>query len=378
MAANTTSYALPAPAAGFKLVLVLSLLGAGAALYRFAVGLGASTHLSDHVPWGLWIGVDVLAGVALAAGGFTIAAAVYIFNMKKYKAITRPAILTAFIGYTAVVIGLFIDIGKPMAFWHPIVMWNHRSVMFEVVWCITLYSVVLSLEFAPVLLERWNMLRLRRVLTFFNYPVVILGIVLSFLHQSSLGGVFLIMPHKIPVLWYTANMPYMFFLSAVALGLATVSLECILSARTFKRPQENEILQGLARGVRITLVIYLVLKIGDLAYRGALPDIFSSGKASLFFLIEVVIGVIVPIVLYSLPAIKKSVNGLLFAASCVMTGTVLNRLNVNFFAQAGERTSYFPSIVEILVTVGLVSFMILLYRLAVTYLPVFHEEGTHH
>jgi Ni/Fe-hydrogenase subunit HybB-like protein len=378
MAANSTTSALPAPAGGFKTVLALTLVGAAAALYRFAVGLGASTNLSDNVPWGLWVAVDVLSGVALAAGGFTLAAAVYIFNMKKYKPVVRPAILTAFIGYCVVVVGLIIDIGKPLSFWHPLVMWNYHSVMFEVVVCITLYTTVLALEFAPAFLERWNLTGLQKLLKLFTFPLVIAGIVLSFLHQSSLGGFFLIMPHKVPPLWYTSNLPYLFFLSAIALGMAMVSFETIMSSRAFKRPQEMGIVQGLAKGAVITLGIYLVFKIGDIAVRGALPAMFSSGKASLFFFLEMLVGVIVPMVLYSMKSVKESVNGLLLASSCVMAGTVLNRFNVNFFAQAGERTSYFPSIIEILVTVGLVSFMILLYRLAVTYLPVFHEEGSKH
>jgi Ni/Fe-hydrogenase subunit HybB-like protein len=378
MAANSSSAAIPAPAGGFKTVLVLTLVGAAAALYRFAVGLGASTNLSDNVPWGLWVAVDVLSGVALAAGGFTLAAAVYIFNLKKYKPVVRPAILTAFIGYTVVVVGLVIDIGKPFSFWHPLVMWNIRSVMFEVVWCITLYTTVLALEFAPAFLERFQMTGLLKVLKLFTYPLVIAGIVLSFLHQSSLGGFFLIMPHKVPPLWYTPNLPYLFFISAIALGMAMVSLESIMSSRAFKRPPETEVLQGLAKGAVITLGIYLAFKVIDLAMHGALPAVFSSGKASVFFALEILVGVIVPIVLYSMKSIKESVNGLLLASSCVIAGTVLNRFNVNFFAQAGERTSYFPSIIEVLVTVGLVSFMILLYRLAVTYLPVLHDESTKH
>ena len=378
MAANSSSAAIPAPAGGFKTVLMLTLVGAAAALYRFAVGLGASTNLSDNVPWGLWVAVDVLSGVALAAGGFTLAAAVYIFNLKKYKPVVRPAILTAFIGYTVVVIGLIIDIGKPLSFWHPLVMWNVHSVMFEVVWCITLYTTVLALEFAPAFLERFQMTGLLKVLKLFTYPLVIAGIVLSFLHQSSLGGFFLLMPHKVPPLWYTPNLPYLFFISAIALGMAMVSFESIMSSRAFKRPQEMDIVQGLAKGAVITLGIYLAFKIIDLAMHGAIGAIFTSGKASFFFLLEILVGVIVPMVLYSMKSVKESVNGLLLASSCVIAGTVLNRFNVNFFAQAGERTSYFPSIIEVLVTVGLVSFMILLYRLAVTYLPVLHDESAKH
>jgi Ni/Fe-hydrogenase subunit HybB-like protein len=378
MAMKSTTTALPAPGAGFKALLVLVAIGVAATLYRFAVGLGASTNLTDNVPWGLWVAVDVLSGVALAAGGFGITAAVYIFNMKKYKSIARPAILTAFIGYSVVVTGLVIDIGKPLAFWHPLVMWNYRSVMFEVVVCITLYTSVLALEFAPAFLERFKLVGLQKILKLFLFPLVIAGIVLSFLHQSSLGGFFLIMPHKVPALWYTPNLPYMFYTSAIALGLAMVSFESIVSAKSFKREQELDIIKGLGRGVLITLSLYLAFKIGDLAYRGALSLVFTSGKASLLFNIEMLIGVIVPILLYLSKSVRESANGLLLAASCVIVGTIMNRFNINFFAQAGPRTSYFPSLWEILVTIGLVSLMVLLYRLAVTYLPVFHEPGESH
>jgi Ni/Fe-hydrogenase subunit HybB-like protein len=374
----TTTQSIPAPANGFRALLALVAVGAAAALYRFFVGLGASTNLTDQFPWGLWVAVDVLSGVALAAGGFSITAAVYIFNMKKYKPIARPAILTAFIGYSVVVMGLVVDIGKPLSFWHPLVMWNYRSVMFEVVWCITLYTSVLALEFAPAFLERFKMTGLLKILKLFTYPLVIAGIVLSFLHQSSLGGFFLIMPHKVPALWYTPNLPYLFYTSAIALGLAMVSLESILSARAFKREAEMDILKGLGKGALITLCIYLAFKFGDLAYRGALPQIFSSGKASLFFIIEIAIGAVIPIALYSMKSVRESANGLLLASSCVIAGTIMNRFNVNFFAQVNGQASYFPSLWEILITVGLVSFMILLYRLAVTYLPVFHEGGAKH
>jgi len=298
--------------------------------------------------------------------------------MKKYKSIARPAILTAWIGYTVVVMGLVIDIGKPLAFWHPLVMWNPHSVMFEVVVCITLYSSVLALEFAPAFLERFQWNGLLKVLKIFHYPLVIAGIVLSFLHQSSLGGFFLIMPHKVPGLWWTTNLPYMFYISAIALGLAMVSFEAIVSAWVFKREQETDIIRGLGRGVLITLCIYLAFKLGDLAYRGALPLLFTSGKASVFFNLELLIGVIVPIGLYATKSIRESVNGLFLAACCVIVGTIMNRFNVNFFAQAGPISNYFPSITEILITIGLVALMVLLYRLAVTYLPVFHEPGKSH
>jgi len=357
---------------GMRLLLMLVGLGAVAALYRLAMGLGAATNLSDDVPWGLWVAVDVLSGVALAAGGFTITAAVYIFNMKKYKSVARPAILTAFIGYSVVVVGLIIDIGKPFSFWHPLVMWNYHSVMFEVVWCITLYTTVLALEFAPSFLEAVKWEKTLRILKVFTYPLVIAGIILSFLHQSSLGAFFLLAPHKLNHLWYSPIMPQMFYLSAIAAGLAMVSFESIMSSRGLGREYEMDILQGLARGARITLILYLVVKTADIAVRGSYA-LLGANLATFFWLLEVIGGVIVPIVLYSMKSVRESVKGLQTTSALVLAGVLLNRFDVNFFTQSGKGTFYFPAVWEFLVTIGLVSLAVMLYRLAVMHLPVFHE-----
>ena len=359
---------------GMRLLLLLVGLGIVATIYRFAVGLGASTNLTDDMPWGLWVAVDVLSGVALAAGGFAITAAVYIFNMKKYKSIARPAILTAFVGYAIVLVGLAIDVGKPISAWRPLIFWQPHSVMFEVFWCITIYTTVLAFEFAPAFLERVKWETPLKIIHVLHYPLVIAGIVLSFLHQSSLGGFFLIMPSKLSHLWYTPNLPYLFYLSAIAAGLAMVSVEGIISTRALKRNvDEMPILQGLGRGARITLIIYLVAKIADMTYQGNWPLLFAGTKASLFWSVELIVGVIVPIVLYSMKSVRESENGLLVTSGLVLFGVVLNRFDVNFFAQAGTDTLYFPSVWEFLVTFGLISAIILAYRLAVMHLPVFHE-----
>jgi len=359
---------------GMRLLLLLVGLGLVATVYRFAVGLGASTNLTDDLPWGLWVAVDVLSGVALAAGGFSITAAVYIFNMKKYKSIARPAILTAFVGYAIVLVGLAIDVGKPISAWRPLIFWQPHSVMFEVFWCITIYTTVLAFEFAPAFLERVKWETPLKIIHVLHYPLVIAGIVLSFLHQSSLGGFFLIMPSKLSHLWYTPNLPYLFYLSAIAAGLAMVSVEGIVSTRALKRNvDEMPILQGLGRGARITLIIYLVAKIADMTYQGNWPLLFAGTKASLFWSVELIVGVIVPIVLYSIKSVRESENGLLVTSGLVLFGVVLNRFDVNFFAQAGTDTLYLPSVWELFVTVGLISAIILAYRLAVMHLPVFHE-----
>jgi len=285
---------------GTFLLLVLMAIGGAVTIYRLANGLGAATNLSDEYPWGLWVAMDVLVGVALAAGGFGIAAAVYVFNMKKYKPVAKPAILTAFIGYLIVIVGLVIDIGKPASFWHPLIMWQGHSVMFEVVWCIALYTTVLGLEFAPDLLDRIGMSGLGKVLRLkiIVFPLVIAGITLSYLHQSSLGAFFLITPHKLHGLWYTPLLPQLFYLSAIAVGLAMVSFESIMSARAFNREYETDILQGLAKGTWITLLIYLVVRMVDLLAHGKVGLIFTGGKlASLLFLLEIVGGVLLPIFL---------------------------------------------------------------------------------
>ncbi len=358
---------------GMRLLLLLVGLGFVATLLRMFKGLGEVTNLTDEYPWGLWVAVDVFSGVALAAGGFAITAAVYIFNMKKYRPIARPAILTAFIGYAIVVVGLAIDIGKPFSAWHPLVMWNPRSVMFEVVMCITMYTTVLMFEFAPAFFERVKWERALKVVHIFHYPLVIAGIVLSFLHQSSLGGFFLIAPAKLSHLWWTPNLPYMFYLSAIAAGLAMVNVEGIVSTRGLKREPETDINIGLGRGTRIALLVYLVAKFADMTYRGNWPLLFEGTKASFFWGTEILIGVILPILLLSVKSIKESENGLLTASSLTLFGVVFNRFNMTFFAQAGSGTFYFPSIWEMFVTLGLLSAIVMFYRLAVMHLPVFHE-----
>ncbi len=357
-----------------RVLVVLSVAGAAAVLYRLAFGLGAATNLNDAHPWGLWIAADVMAGVALAAGGYTMSAAYYVFAMKKYKPIVRPAILTAFLGYLIAAIGITLDIGKPWAIWHPLVLGQPHSVMFEVALCVATYLTVLALEFGPVAAEGLGRERIRKALVAITWPLVIAGIVLSFMHQSSLGALFLLMKGRLSDLWYSPILPQTFFLSSIAVGLATVSFESILTARSLGRPQETEILQGLSRGARITLLLYLLVKVGDLIVRGRLGLLFAGDLASLMWLLEIGVGVVLPLALYSSASVRGSPSGLLWSAACVIFGVVLNRFDVNFFAQAGARTSYFPAFTEILVTLGLISFLVLAFRFLVFHLPVVAHE----
>ncbi len=230
--------------------IVLVAAGLYSTVVRFAFGLGAATNLSDRFPWGIWIGFDVLCGVGLAAGGFVVAGAVYVFHLDDYKAIARPAVLTAFLGYVLVVFALMFDLGRPWNIWHPLFMWNPHSAMFELAWCVMLYTTVLALEFSPMLFERLKMNKAAEAVHKIIAPIVILGVMLSTLHQSSLGSLYLVMPEKVYPLWYSGNLPFLFFVSATAVGPAMVIMESFLSSRAFHREIEFPILSRPREGDR--------------------------------------------------------------------------------------------------------------------------------
>jgi Ni/Fe-hydrogenase subunit HybB-like protein len=363
-----------------------ALSGLGAAIYRWAEGLGAATNLSDDYPWGLWIGVDVLSGVALAAGGFTIAAAVYVFHLEKYRPVLRPAILTATLGYVLVAAALLVDIGRPYRIWHPIVMWNGNSVMLEVAWCVMLYLSVLALEFAPAVFERWKwrfpfkLYRERwekplKVLSAFTLPLVFVGIVLSTLHQSSLGSLFLISPHRLHQLWYSPGLPLFFFLSAVAVGLGMVIIEAVISARVYGRGIEMDVLGGLGKAVPWLLGLYLLIRLADVIWRGALESVFDGSLQGNMFLIEIVGGVIIPMIMFSMSRIRENAGLLFITATLTVAGVVINRINVSIIGMMSLGPGhYFPSWMEFAITFGSISAGVMSYGLAVRLFNVFEYK----
>src|SRR3954447_10493231 len=282
----------------WKAVLLVLMLGAlYATALRFGRGLGASTNLSDQFPWGLWVGFDVLCGVMLAAGGFTLTAAVHIFNIKKLHPIVRPTVLTAFLGYSLVSVALLFDLGRPYRIWHPLVMRNPHSVMFEVAYCVMLYTTVLSLEFSPVILERFKLEKPLKVIKAVLIPLVILGVILSTLHQSSLGTVYLIMPTKLHPFWYSPLLPVFFFLSAICVGLAMTIFESTMSSKHFNRELELPILQELGRVLMVVLSVYAVLRAEDLIHRGVVPMMFKWRYETPLFWVEILLAIILPLLL---------------------------------------------------------------------------------
>ncbi len=346
-------------------------------IYRFYYGLGAATNLSDTFPWGLWIGFDLLSGVALAAGGFMVCTFVYIFNLKKFAPIIRPAILTAFLGYILAVSGLLFDLGRPDRIWHPIIMWNPRSVMFEVAWCVILYNIVLFLEFSPALFEKLRLKRPLQIIKSITIPLVILGVILSTLHQSSLGSLYLIVPHLLHELWYTPLLPVLFFISSAAVGLAMVTFESFLSKRAFNKHLEMDLLIPMARVLAIILLIYGLVRVYDMIVSGAIASAFTFSTESTLFLFEMIIGVIVPMSLLFIKKIRTSEKNLFWISFMVVVGVILNRMNVTVTGiQAGILTeTYFPSWMEISITLGLVATGFGVFGLIVKYLPIFEHHG---
>lgn len=359
----------------WRVVLGIVLLaGAYAAVIRFARGLGASTHLSDAFPWGIWIGFDVMCGVMLAAGGFTLTASVYLFNMKKFKPIVRPTVLTAFLGYQLVVVALLFDLGRGYRIWHPLVMWNPRSVMFEVAWCVTLYSIVLSLEFAGVLFERFHLYKLLRLQKMMVIPLVIAGVLLSTLHQSSLGSLYLIVPNKLYPFWYTPLLPVLFFLSAICVGLAMTIFESSMSAKHFGKQLELQLIQALGRTLLVVLSIYTVLRLQDLVHRGALSLLNRGGWETDLFILEMLLCSVLPISMLLIPKVRENPRGLYVAAVFCLLGFVTNRMNVAITGMEASQGHYFPKWTEIAVTVAIIGLGFLVFALAVKYLPIFSHQ----
>jgi Ni/Fe-hydrogenase subunit HybB-like protein len=346
---------------------------------RFTQGLGAVTNLSDVAPWGLWKVFNVLAGIALAAGGFVMAASVYIFGLEKYRPYIRPAILMALLGYTGAGIGLFFDIGLPWRIWHPMIYWQHHSVLFEVAMCVMIYLTVLSLEFAPVVLEHPVFghpffQRILRILRKIVIPLVITGIVVSTVHQSSLGSLFLIAPHRVHPLWYSPIIYLLFFFSAVGLAMMAVTLQAVLAQYFFGYKVKTDLLPGVGIAASVVLWIYLGMRLGDLAVRGILPMALNGTWQSNVFLIEILLTVILPATLLLFPKVRSSVAGTTICAVFTVLGVVGYRLNLSIVTFAmPEGYVYFPSWAEFAISLGIIACLMLVFLFFVERLKVYDE-----
>ena len=376
---------------GVVVLCILAAAGLATIIARYIGGIGYVSNLTTARPWGLWIGVDVASGVALAAGGFTTAFLAHILGKHYYEPVIRPALLTAMLGYTFVVLGLLVDIGRSWAIWKPMLNWNPSSVLFEVAMCVMFYLTVLYIEFIPVVAERFkgrvnlpgflsalnrildSLLNLAdRVLSKIMWIFVILGVVLSCMHQSSLGALMLIAPTKLHPLWYTPILPLLFLSSAIAVGYPMVVFEATLATTSLKLDSEMKILTPLTRFTVFLLGIYLALKVGDMVIRGTYVYLLDGTAQTNSFLIEMVFGVLVPWLMLLFPKVRNSRRWLFTACTMIVGGVLLNRLNVFVvgYRPPVSEANYFPSMGEVIITMGMIAGLMLAYRFLITYLPV--------
>lgn len=404
---------------GLVIMYLLTAIAAVIAIYRFTAGLGPVSNLSDGYPWGIWIGIDIMAGIALTAGGFTVAVAVHIFGGEKYRPVLRPAILTAFLGYVLEIVALMVDLGRSIEIWHAIIYWNNTSPMFLVAWCVMLYATILAIEFAPIVFEEFKMDKLQKlyhklapwisiiIVTFFIFlmsniiwaaiafvvftiiymlfrfslpkgsallVLIIAGVVISLSHQSSLGMIFVIVPQKLSALWYSPLLPIDFIITAIAVGCAMVIFESTLSSKTFGFGLESKIIIGLGRALTWVLLIAIVFKAVSLFINTGFA-IEATGWQMFYFMIEIIVGLILPFILLLIPSIKKSATAIFYPALFVVFGVILNRANVGWIGINNENyAGYHPHILEILMTLGIFSFGILLFYHICKRFPVFEKE----
>jgi Ni/Fe-hydrogenase subunit HybB-like protein len=410
---------------GLKILVALSVIGAVTIVYRFIVGLGPVTNLTDGYTWGFLTAVNKLTQIALAAGGFVMAGVIHIFGGHRLHGVARSAILAAFLGYLLFISALIVDLGRPWNLYWAIVSWNHYSPMFEVAWCVMMYSVVLLLEFTPVILERYRMTRTLKafhdyvpyliiaMLTFFTFvmtgsllwtvvvfaltllwevlmrrgimprdhqmPLLLImaGIMFSTLHQSTLGSLFLI-SDKLSPIWYSPLLPFIFFTSAVMVGPSMVVLERLLTTGIRRREPEIDVISSIARAMPYVIGFYLLVRVADLVFRGVVFEIVGITGQSAWFWLEMHLLVISLALYANLDSLPRKIT-LLLASLASVLAVVVHRVGVTMIGMSvPEYPRYVPYWLEYVMGIGLLAMGLLAYRLIVHFFPVYPESWSSH
>lgn len=363
----------------FYPLLALTILGVGLAIYRLVVGLGPATNLNDHYPWGLWIMIDLFL-IPVAGAAFTISLISYFLGRKDYHSVIRPAVLAGFIIYGVVGILLIMDIGR----WHKIFNifvpgWiNLHSFIEEVSLCVTLYTGILILEVAPIFLEKWGYKAQIRWIERGIFVIAGAGIVLSMLHQSSLGSLFLLMPHKLHPLWWTPALPLLFYLQAVYTGLSAAVIAIKLIWRALKLPINRELFRRIGQAMSINLMLFAAIKVGDWMGAGEVPLLLRPDIFGLIAWLQFLIGVVLPIGIL-LSKLVGHPTGPFWAGVFALIGTFIDRLVISWVGLAEPSpVTYFPSWIEIMITVGMIAGGFLLYGVVVRYFRLFPEAEHAH
>lgn len=357
---------------------VLGLLvaaGAVAGIWRLATGLGSTTALTDSVPWGIWIGFD-FSLIAFSGAAFTMAGLVYILRREEYRPALRPAVLTGLLGYIAVLVLLILDLGRPDRFYHFIIFWNLHSPLFEICWCVLLYTTVLTIEVSPQILEKLHREKLAHWVHRIIVPVAIVAVTLSSLHQSTLGTLYLNMPHRLNALWFTPILPVLFFVSAVMVGLSMGAISYRVAARVTGRRVDNRVFGGLAHGAGWVALLYVVLKVGDLALAGEIPALLAFDDLSRRMWLELTLGLL-PVMLLLAPRLRDDHRFLSAGVLLLATDVLVNRFNATLFAQiAPGGAVYAPHPAEWLSTIGVIAAAMLAWLLGVRILHVFENPDS--
>ena len=380
------NHAAPAPVGG-NLVnavtlscFVLIALMAAILVVRFLFGLGAVTALNDGYPWGIWIAVDVVIGSALACGGFSGAVLVYIFNKGEYHPLVRPALLASLFGYTLAGAGVMFDLGRWWNVWN--MFWpgsiNPTSVMFEVAVCITLYIVVMWIEFSPVVLEQMGRHDAKKKVGKAMFFIIALGTVLPMMHQSSLGTLLVVMGGQVHPLWQTPVLPLLYLLSAIFMGYAVVLFESCLTSTAYRRKIEMHMLTPMAKIMLGILATFVVVRLGDVVVRGALPKAFVPSVQALMFWLEMAC-FIAPLILIGAESNRRNPAKLFLAGVLLMLGGALMRLDGFLIGyETGGDFNYFPTLAEVLVTAGMFAVEVLGYIIITRRFPVLPREEAIH
>jgi len=376
------NHAAPAPVGGTLVnavtlsCFVLIAIMLAILVVRFLFGLGSVTAINDGYPWGIWVVVDVVIGSAFACGGFSVAMLVYIFNRGEYHPLVRPALLASLFGYTLAGAGVIFDLGRWWNVWNMFWPWsfNPNSVMFEVAVCITLYIVVMWIEFSPAFLEQMGKAEAKRKLSRAMFFIIALGTVLPMMHQSSLGTLLVVMGVQIHPLWNTPIQPLLYLLTAVTMGYAVVLFESCLASSAYRRRIEMNMLTPLAKVMLGFLAVYLAVRVGDLVVRGALGKAFVPSVEALMFWLEIACCV-APLLLVGSEANRRNPARLFLAGLLLMLGGALLRLNGFLIGyETGDGFSYFPTLAEVLVTAGMFAIEVLGYIVITRRFPVLPRE----
>src|SRR5450756_784355 len=363
---------------GVQILAYLTVIGVLAGIWRLFSGLGAATNLTDGIPWGIWIGFD-FSLIAISGAGFTMAGLVYVFRQEQFRPALRPAVLTGLLGYTAVLALLILDLGRPDRFYHFLIYWNLHSPLFEISWCVLLYTTVLLIEVSPQVFERLNRPGPVRIVHAIIVPLAIVAVTLSSLHQSTLGTLYLNMPYRLNALWYPPLLTLLFFTSSVSTGLSVAIITYKLATRFTGQQAQPRVARGLGSLVAGVLLFYLVLKLGDIILSGKAPLLLAFDRMSLLMWIELIVGVLAPLAIFLAPSVRRTEKGQWAGAILVVLGTLISRFDATLFAQtAPPGATYVPHVVEWMTTAGVVAAAALAWYLGARLLAVFEKPNGHH